>query len=271
MLTTAFPEFPSFNDSASKPIGSGAHNSTGEAINGIVAGYSPLKILVVDDQATMRRFLSISLTTAGFMVATEASGEQAIESARKEPFDAVLLDLNMPGMGGIATCRILREQYPLMGILVVTIRQDFKDKIEALEAGADDYIVKPFHFPELVARVRAVVRRASPIRPDKSTLIRIGELELNVQNRSLTKSGEAVHLTPNEFALLHCLMSRAGQLVPHTEVVRAVWEQEEAGTSFRLRSLVRLLRKKIEQHPEEPAYLFTEPGFGYRFRGPQFV
>jgi len=234
----------------------------------IVAGHSPLRILVVDDQATMRRFLSISLTTAGFLVATEPSGEQAIESVRKEPFDAVLLDLNMPGMGGIAACRILREQYPLLGILVVTIRQDFKDRIEALEAGADDYIVKPFHFPELVARVRAVVRRASPIRPDRSTLICIGELELNVQNRSLTKSGEPVHLTPNEFALLHCLMSRAGQLVPHADVFRAVWEHEEAGAAFRLRSLVRLLRKKIEQDPEKPTYLFTEPGFGHRFRVP---
>jgi two-component system, OmpR family, KDP operon response regulator KdpE len=139
-----------------------------------------------------------------------------------------------------------------MGILIVTVRQDFEDKIEALEAGADDYIVKPFHFPELVARVRAVIRRASPTLPDRSALIRIGELELNPQNGSLTKSGAPVHLTPNEFALLHCLMSRAGQLVPHADVFRAVWE--EAGTPFGLRSLVRLLRKKIEHQSEEPTY-----------------
>ena len=268
MLTIALPESSSLDDLASKPMTPDMHNLTREAKNCIVADDSPLKILVVDDQSTMRRFLSISLAEVGFIVGTQPDGEQAIQCVQKELFDAALLDLNMPGIGGIATCRILRQQYPLMGILVVTVRQDFKDKIEALEAGADDYIVKPFHFPELVARVRAVIRRASPTRPDKSKPIRIGELELNPQNRSLTKSEEPVHLTPNEFALLHCLMSRAGQLVLHADVFRAVWEQEEAGTPFRLRSLVRLLRKKIEQHPEEPTYLLSEPGFGYRFRGP---
>jgi len=246
----------------------GMRNSTRSLSNYVFMGDSAGRILVVDDDPSVRRFLSLSLGARGFVVVTQPDGEQAIKAAQKEPFDAVLLDLNMPGIGGIATCRILRQQCPLMGILMVTVRQDFEDKVEALEAGADDYIVKPFHFPELLARVRAVMRRASPTRPDQSTAIRIGELELNPQNRSLTKSGEPVHLTPNEFALLHYLMSRAGQLVPYADVFLAVWEQEEAGIPDRLRSLVRLLRKKIELHSEEPTYLFTEPGFGYRFRAP---
>lgn len=227
---------------------------------------SRARILVVDDEASLRRALSTTLTTMGFAVSAQPTGEQAIQCVRNEPFDAVLLDINMPGMGGMATCRLLRQQYPRLGILMVTVRQDPKDKIEALEAGADDYVVKPFDLPELVARLRAVVRRTRLTSPDESAPIRIGDLELNSPNRSLTKSGHPVHLTPNEFALLHCLMSRAGEPVPHSDVYRAVWEQEKVGDLRRLRSLVRQLRKKIEVNTEEPTYLLTEPWFGYRFR-----
>ena len=205
----------------------------------------------------------------GFIVSVEPTGEQAIECVRSELFDAVLLDLNMPGIGGMATCRVLRQQYPRLGILMVTVRQDPKDKIEALEAGADDYIVKPFDLLELVARLRTVIRRTRLSSPDRSTPIRIGDLELNWRERSLTRSGQSVHLTPNEFALLHCLMSRAGELVLHADVVRLLWDQDEGGDLRRLRSLVYQLRKKIELNAEEPTYLLSEPGFGYRFRSGQ--
>jgi two-component system, OmpR family, KDP operon response regulator KdpE len=230
---------------------------------------SHARILVVDDESSLRRALSASLTMMGFIVSAQPTGEQAIECVRNELFDAVLLDINMPGMGGMATCRVLRQQYPRLGILMVTVRQDPKDKVEALEAGADDYVVKPFHLPELVARLRAVVRRTRLTSPDEPTPIRIGDLELSWRDRSLTKSGQPVHLTPNEFALLHHLMSHAGELVPHSDVFRALWEQEEGGDPRRLRSLVRQLRKKIESNAEEPTYLVTEPGFGYRFRACQ--
>lgn len=223
----------------------------------------------MDDESSLRRVLSTALTAMGFIVGTQPTGEQAIESLRNAPFDAVLLDLNMPGMGGMATCRVLRHEYPQMGILVLTVRQDPVGKIEAFEAGADDYVVKPFDLPELVARLRAVVRRSKPARVVESAPIRIGELELDLQDRSLTRSGELVHLTPNEFALLHCLMSRAGKLVPHADVFRTVWEQERTEDPRRLRSLVRQLRKKIEPDPADPCYLLAEPGFGYRFRSPE--
>ena len=152
---------------------------------------------------------------------------------------------------------------------MVTVHQDPKDKIEALEAGADDYVVKPFDLLELVARLRTVIRRTRLSSPDRSTPIRIGDLELNWRERSLTRSGQSVHLTPNEFALLHCLMSRAGELVLHADVVRLLWDQDEGGDLRRLRSLVYQLRKKIELNAEEPTYLLSEPGFGYRFRSGQ--
>ncbi len=223
----------------------------------------------MDDEPSLRRVLRTTLTTMGFAVGEEPNGELAIGRLRAERFDGVLLDVNMPGMGGVATCRLLRRQHPELAILMVTVRDSYDDKIEALEAGADDYVVKPFHLPELVARIRAVIRRTRLPSADESTPIRIGELELNWQDRSFTRSGQPVRLTPHEFALLHCLMSRAGELVPHTDVFRAVWEEEEAGDLRRLRSLVCQLRKKIEQYPAQPMYLVAEPGFGYRFRAGQ--
>ena len=149
---------------------------------------------------------------------------------------------------------------------MLTVRNGRDDRVEALEGGADDYVVKPFDLPKLVARLRAVLRRVRPMPQEVAAPIRIGELELDWKSRSLTKSGQPVHLTPHEFALLHCLMARAGELVPHTDVFRALWDQDEAEDLRRLRSLVRQLRKKIEPNAEEPTYLLTDPGFGYRFR-----
>ena len=219
----------------------------------------------MDDESSLRRTLNLTLTTMGFAVCTQPTGEQAIECLRNEPFDAVLLDINMPGMGGMETCRVLRRQYPQLAILMLTVRQGRQDKVEALEAGADDYVVKPFDLPELVARVRAVLRRVRS-RQDSTPAIRIGDLELNSQNRSLTKSGQPIHLTPNEFALLHGLMSHPDKLISHAHIFRTVWGQGGAEDCRRLRSLVRALRKKIEPNPGGPTYLVTEPGFGYRFR-----
>jgi two-component system, OmpR family, KDP operon response regulator KdpE len=210
--------------------------------------------------------LRTTLGSLGFAVGEEPNGERAIERLRAEPFDAVLLDSNMPGMGGVATCRMLRRQHPELGILMLTVRDRCDDRIEAFGAGADDYVVKPFDLPELVARLKAAMRRARSVRREEPLTIRIGELELNSQNRSLTKADQPVHLTPNEFALLRCLMSHPGELVLHKEVFRAVWQLEGVGDLRRLRSLVRQLRKKIEPNPAEPKYLFSEPGFGHRFR-----
>ena len=234
-------------------------------------GESPARVLVVDDESSLRRVLRITLSAVGFAVADEANGELAIARLQVEPFDVALLDVNMPGMGGIAACRLLRQQHPRLGILMLTVRSGYRDRVEALEAGADDYVVKPFHLGELVARLHALVRRAHRMAPGEAPAggerpIRIGELELNRQNRSLTISGEPTHLTPNEFALLYCLMSRAGELVSHKEIFRSVWGGEENGDAECLRSLVRQVRRKIEPRPAEPIYLLSAPGFGYRFR-----
>jgi len=225
------------------------------------------RILVVDDEPSVRRVLRASLTAMGFVIGEESDGERALERLRAEPFDAVLLDVNMPGMGGFATCRLLRQHHPHLGILMLTVRNGRDDRVEALEGGADDYIVKPFDLPELVSRLRAVLRRVRTIpkeNQDNSVPIRLGELELKLKDRSVVKSGHTVHLTPNEFTLLHCLMSHAGELVSYADVFRAVWQQEGVADQRRLRSLVHQLRKKIEIRPEEPTYIVTEPGFGYR-------
>lgn len=232
-------------------------------------GNPTTRVLVLDDEASSRVALKAALTAKGFTVSAEPTGQEAIELLRTELFDAVVLDPDMPGIGGVATCRLLRRQYPQLGILILTVRQGRQDKIEALEGGADDYIVKPFDLPELVARVRAVIRRVRPIPPNEPVSIRIGELELNRQERTLTKAGQPVHLTPNEFALLHCLMSHAGELVPYKELFRVIWDLERGGDRRRLRTLVRQMRKKIQPCGTSFSYLGTEPGFGYRFRAVQ--
>ena len=219
------------------------------------------KVLVVDDEPAIRRALGTTLAAMGFAVAAEPSGERAIEHLRVEHVDAVLLDINMPGMGGIAACRALREWQPELGILMLTVRDRQDDKVAALDAGADDYVVKPFHVRELAARLRALLRRVRP-----SALIRIGELELNTERRLLTRCGEVIHLTPKEFDLLHYLMSHAGGLVPHARLLQAVWGPEYGGELEYLRTFIRQLRKKIEPDPAEPTYLLTEPYAGYRFR-----
>ena len=224
------------------------------------------RILIVDDESSIRRTLRTTLTAMGFTTADEATGERAIEHLGYESFDAVLLDVNMPGMGGIATCRLLRRQYPQLGILMLTVRDRQDDKVEALEAGADDYVVKPFQLRELAARLRAVIRRlrsaTAPVGPD----IRIGILELNVERRLLTRNGEPVHLTPKEFELLHYLMTHAGIPVPHARLLQAVWGPEYGGESEYLRTFIRQIRKKIEPNAAEPEYLITDHYVGYRFR-----
>jgi two-component system KDP operon response regulator KdpE len=223
------------------------------------------RILVVDDESSMRRVLRLTLAALGFSVGEEPNGERAIERLRAEPFDAVLLDSNMPGMGGVATCRMLRRQYPVLGILMLTVRDRPEDRIEAFGAGADDYVAKPFDLPELIARLKVAVRRAQAPRREEPLTIRIGELELNCPNRSLKKGDQPVHLTPNEFALLRCLMSQPGALVRYAELFRAVWELDGIRDPRRLRSLVRQVRRKIEPNPAKPTYLLSERGFGYRF------
>jgi len=181
----------------------------------------------------------------------------------------VLLDMNMPGMGGMTACREIRRLSPGLPILMVTIRDSQDDKVEALEAGADDYVTKPFHMRELTARVRAAIRRShnNPDAPDET--LKVGGIALDPGRRLVSKDGMAVHLTPKEFDLLHYLMLNAGKPIAHSRLLTAVWGPDYGGELEYLRTFVRQLRKKLEDDPSQPCYLMTEMWFGYRFQADQ--
>jgi two-component system KDP operon response regulator KdpE len=223
-------------------------------------------ILVTDDDPDLRGVLRKTLDALGFDVAECANGEQALQHVETRPVDAVLLDVNMPGIGGIAACRELRRASPGLQILMLTVRDREMDKVEALDAGADDYITKPFSIPELAARLRSAVRRSSAAKINAGVPIVIGDIELDPAQRIARKAGAALHLTPTEFDLLHYLMSRPGLPVAHVKLLRAVWGEEYGQELEYLRTFVHQLRKKLENDPSSPEYLLTELHFGYRFR-----
>lgn len=225
-------------------------------------------ILVTDDDPDLRRVLTRTLDALGFEVAESSNGEQALKEVEARQFGAVLLDVNMPGMGGIEACRAIRKKAPRVQILMLTVRDREEDKIEALDAGADDYITKPFSIPELAARLRSAVRRSSTTSLDTETPIVIGEIELDPARRSVSKAGSMLRLTPKEFDLLHYLMSHPGVPVAHAKLLRAVWGAEYGQELEYLRTFVHQLRKKVEDDPSSPEYLLTELHFGYRFREP---
>jgi two-component system KDP operon response regulator KdpE len=224
------------------------------------------KVLIVDDEPSIRRALRTTFGTLGFDIAEAVTGEQALPLLRSASFDAVLLDINMPGMGGIAACRQIRHQFPRLAVLMLTVRDDEDDKVEALEAGADDYITKPFPIRELIARVRAAVRRSHAPAGNENAVIAIGGISLDPARRLVQKSGQTVHLTPKEFDLLHYLMKHAGLPMMHARLLGAVWGPEYGNELEYLRTFIRQLRKKLEDDPARPTYLLTDSHLGYRFR-----
>ncbi len=223
------------------------------------------KVLIVDDDSAIRRALRNTLHGMGFDVDDAASGEAALDLVRDVEYDVVLLDINMPGIGGIRACREIRKSLPLLGILMLTVRDREEDKVSALDAGADDYITKPFNIRELAARIRAAVRRSRVSKIDADAVMHIGNVELDPARRLVRKSGEPVHLTPKEFDLLRYLMAHAGLPITHARLLHAVWGPEYGGELEYLRTFVRQLRKKLEDDPAEPAYLLTDSHIGYRF------
>jgi two-component system, OmpR family, KDP operon response regulator KdpE len=224
-------------------------------------------LLVVDDEAALRKVLQTSLTARGFSVEEASTAEDAIDMLPQHEFDLVLLDINMPGMGGIRACRQIRTLMPHLGIVIVTVRDAEHDMVQALEAGADDYITKPIRFGELVARLHAVLRRT--VSEDAvATMLQAGNLEIDFERRLFRKSGELVHLTPTEFDLLALLMRNQGMPMTHAKLLRAVWGPEYGEELEYLRAYVKTLRKKIEEDPTQPRYLLTEPWVGYRFHNP---
>ncbi len=233
-----------------------------------VANKQEGKLLVVDDDPSVRRTLHTTLYGLGFDIGEAGTGEEAIALCRIVKYEAVLLDINMPGKDGIETCRELRRLLPRIAIIMLSVNDDYERKIEALEAGADDYVTKPFHMRELTARIRSALRRSRATAAQSDELISIGDVELHPARRLVLKSGEPVHLTPKEFDLLHYLMSHAGLPITHSRLLHVVWGSEYANQVEYLRTFVRQLRKKLEDDAGNPKYLLTDSHVGYRFIDP---
>ena len=228
-----------------------------------------IRVLVVDDEPAIRRALRPPLVELGFQVAEASRGEEALQVLRGAAYDVVLLDINMPGIGGIETLRRIRGFAPRLPVLMLTVRDQEEDKVEALNMGADDYVTKPFSTRELIARIRTAVRRVRvPARPEDAP-IEIGEIHLEPAKRRVTKRGATVRLTRKEFDILWCLMSRAGRVVTYSKLLTAVWGAECREEVEYLRTFVRQLRKKIEDDPSNPLYLLTDVYVGYRFADAQ--
>jgi two-component system KDP operon response regulator KdpE len=225
-------------------------------------------ILVVDDEPQLRRVMLATLTDLGYVVMTATSGEDALEKFRHEPPDLVLLDMNMPGMGGLETCRTLRASSDVP-IVILSVRNTEHDKVEALDAGADDYVTKPFGIQELLARIRAAMRRAPGGGEQGPRTIRTGDLEIDFDARTATVGGKAVRLTPKEFDLLRYLVVNGNKAVPHRKLLQNVWGPDYGDEVEYLRVFINALRKKVEPNPSKPKYLLTEPWVGYRFAIPE--
>ncbi len=226
-------------------------------------------ILVVDDEASIRQVLKTTLEAFGFTTDEVSNGEEALRLLRRKKFEVVLLDLNLLGMSGFDTCAEMRRIAPGLSILVLSVRDSQDDKVLALDSGADDYITKPFHISELIARLRAAVRRTRLFGNNTPGSISVGEIDLDPVRRIVRKGTRVIHLTPKEFDLLHYLMAHAGLPVTHQRLLQAVWGAEHGNELEYLRTFVRQLRIKLESDPAKPKYLITEAYIGYRFRGVQ--
>jgi two-component system KDP operon response regulator KdpE len=230
-----------------------------------------IRVLIVDDETAIRRALRPPLAELGFQVTEASRGEEALQLLHSNPIDVVLLDINMPGIGGIETLRRIRAITPRLPVLMVTVRDGEEGKVEALELGADDYITKPFSTRELIARIRTAHRRVhAPTRVEDAPM-EIGEIRLTPARRSVTKRGQPVHLTRKEYDILYCLMSRAGRVITYAKLLTAVWGADCREEVEYLRTFIRQLRKKIEDDPSNPMYLLTDVYVGYRFADAQML
>jgi len=224
------------------------------------------KILIVDDAQQVRRVLRTALSSEGYTTYEAASGEEALDSIRAAVPDAILLDVNMPGMGGLEACREIRRTMDVP-ILMLTVRNSERDKVLALDAGADDYVVKPFGMQELLARIRAALRRRTA--RGKETSFAAKDLNIDFEARVVAVRGRDVHLTPKEFELLRQLVLNAGKPLTHRRLLQAVWGPDYGDEPEYLRVMINQLRKKLESDPARPKLILTEPWVGYRFQAPR--
>jgi len=230
------------------------------------------RILVVDDDAQIRRVMRTTLDTHSYEVDDARSGEEALEKLRTDQFDLVLLDVNMPGMGGVEACRTIRSGRSGfdLAIIMLTVRNTERDKSETLDAGADDYVTKPFSTPELLARIRAALRRLSQTSEATPRCVTLEEgIEIDFQSRHVRTHGRDIRLTPKEFDLLRYLVAHPNKTIAHRELLQAVWGPDYGQESEYPRVFVNQLRKKIEPDPAKPRYLLTESWVGYRLCLPE--
>jgi two-component system KDP operon response regulator KdpE len=219
-------------------------------------------ILIVDDEPQIRRVMRTTLSSNGYAVLDARTGEEALEIVRKERPELVLLDVNLPGMGGLEVCREIRDQSDV-AIIMLTVRNTEHDKVLALDAGADDYVVKPFSIEELLARIRAALRRTSSAEPVPT--FASNDLEIDFERRKVLVKGNPVRLTPKEFDLLRHLVASQGKPLEHRRLLQAVWGPDYGNETEYLRVFINQLRKKIEPDPANPKYIHTDPWVGYRF------
>jgi two-component system KDP operon response regulator KdpE len=224
---------------------------------------SAATILVVDDEPQIRRVMRSTLSAHGYVITEAKTGEEALELLRKERPDLVLLDVNMPGMGGFETCREIRRSSDAP-IIMLTVRNAERDKVQALDAGADDYVVKPFGIEELLARIRAALRRYSP--GDTVPPFVSKDMTIDFEGRQVTVRGHTVHLTPKEYDVLKHLVANQGKPLTHRRLLQSVWGPDYGEETENLRVVINQLRKKIEADPTHPKYIMTEPWIGYRFQ-----
>jgi two-component system, OmpR family, KDP operon response regulator KdpE len=223
------------------------------------------RVLVIDDEPQIRRLMRTTLIGAGYEVDDAKTGEDGLAKMTEFHPDLVLLDINMPGMGGLATCHRLRADKNV-AIIILTVRDSEADKVAALDAGADDFVTKPFSTPELLARIRAALRRVPALQsaPDR---MQIGSLVVDFVDRTVSNGDEPIHLTPKELDLLRYLIQHANKAISHRELLQAVWGADYGHQVDYLRVFIKSLRKKIEVNPDQPVFITTEPWVGYRFNG----
>jgi len=224
------------------------------------------RILVVDDDPQIRRVLRTALIAQGYEVTDARNGEEALEKMRDEKPDLLILDMNMPRMNGLETCHSIRTTSDVP-IIMLTVRDAESDKVDALDAGADDYMTKPFSSPELLARIRAALRRSPPLAGEMQ-VVRFDDVEINFNLRRVVVGNREARLTPKEFDLLQYFVAHPNVPVSHTKLLQSVWGPDYGDEVEYLRVFVNQLRKKIEKNPSDPKYLITEPWVGYRFHLP---